>query len=81
MVQTTVRPKNSNFDMSVTLPTNYVGKEVHVLFYIDEEVKTTTASVLSAKKPSDFFGILTNKEGEKFEQHTQQIRNEWGRNI
>ena len=81
MIQTTVRPKNSNFDMSVSLPTNYVGKEVHVLFYIDEEVKTTVASVLSAKKPSDFFGILTKEEGEKFEQHTQQIRNEWDRNI
>jgi hypothetical protein len=81
MIQTTVRPKKSNFDMSVTLPTDYVGKEVHVLFYIDEEVKTTTASVLSSKKPSDFFGILTKEEGEKFEQHTQQIRSEWGRNI
>jgi hypothetical protein len=81
MIQTTVRPKNSNFDMSVSLPTDYVGKEVHVLFYIDEEVKTTIASVLSTKKPSDFFGILNKEEGEKFELHTQQIRNEWGRNI
>ena len=81
MIQTTVRPKNSNFDMAVSLPTDYIGKEVHVLFYIDEEVKTTTAYVLSTKKPSDFFGILTKEEGEKFEQRTKQIRNEWSRNI
>ena len=81
MVQTTVRPKNSDFEMAVSLPNNYVGKEVHVLFYIDEEVKSTQASVLSTKKPSDFFGILTKEEGEKFEQHTKQIRNEWSRNF
>ena len=59
MVQTVVTPQKTNFDMSVSLPSDYVGKEVHVLFYIDEEVKKTTASVLPKKKPSDFFGTLT----------------------
>lgn len=77
MIQTTVRPKKSSFDMSVSLPSNYVGKEVKVLFYIDEEVETTSASVLSVKKPSDFFGILNEEEGASFEKHTQEIRNEW----
>lgn len=69
MVQTIVRPKDNNFDMSVSLPQEYVGKEVHVLFYIDEEVKNTTASVISSKKPSDFFGILTASEGENFDNY------------
>ena len=81
MVQTIVTPKKTDFDMSVSLPADYVGKEVHVLFFIDEEVKTTTASVFSKKKPSDFFDILTKEEGEKFHQHIEQTRNEWDRNI
>ena len=81
MVQTIVTPQKTNFDMSVSLPLDYVGKEVHVLFYIDEEVKNTTASVLPKKKPSDFFGILTKEEGERFQQHIQQIRGEWDRDI
>jgi len=81
MVQTVVTPQKTNFDMSVSLPLDYVGKEVHVLFYIDEEVKNTTASVLPKKKPSDFFGILTKEEGERFQQHIQQIRGEWDRDI
>jgi len=51
MILTTFRHKNSNFDRSFSLPTHFVGKEVYVLFYIDEEVKITTASILSAKKP------------------------------
>ena len=81
MVQTVVTPQKTNFDMSVSLPLDYVGKEVHVLFYIDEEVKNITASVLPKKKPSDFFGILTKEEGERFQQHIQQIRGEWDRDI
>jgi hypothetical protein len=81
MIQTIVTPKKANFDMSVSLPTDYVGKEVHVLFYTDDEVKTTTASVLPTKKPSDFFGILTKEEGDSFQQHIQQMRSEWDRDI
>ena len=81
MVQTVVTPQKTNFDMSVSLPTDYVCKEVHVLFYIDEEVKKTTASVLPKKKPSDFFGTLTKEEGEKMQAYVTQSRNEWDRNF
>lgn len=81
MVQTIVTPINREFDLSVSLPANYVGKEVHVLFYIDEEVKSTTATISSKKKPSDFLGIFTKEEGVQFDKHIQQIRSEWGKDI
>lgn len=81
MVQTIVTPQKEKFDMTVSLPTDYVGKEVHVLFYIDEEVKSTIASVASTKKPSDYIGILTKEEGENFDRHVQQMRTEWNRDI
>jgi hypothetical protein len=81
MVQTIVTPRKEEFDMSVSLPADYVGKEVHVLFYTDDEVQKTTVSVVSKKKPSDFLGILTKEEGDKFDKHIQQIRGEWERNI
>jgi hypothetical protein len=81
MVQTVVTPEKKDFDMSVSLPDNYVGKQVHILFYIDEEVKTTHASVSSSKKPSDFFGILTKEEGESLDNHIKQMRSEWDRSF
>ncbi len=77
MVQTIVTPQKTNFDMSVSLPKDYVGKQVHVLFYIDEEVKNTTASLLPSKKPSDFFGTLSKEEGEKMHAYITQSRKEW----
>lgn len=81
MVQTIVRPKESSFDMEVSLPIDYIGKDVHVLFYIDEEIKTTTVKLLSTKKPSDYFGILNKEEGENFEKHINNIRTEWSRDM
>ncbi len=56
MVQTIVRPKESSFDMAVSLPTDYIGKVVHVLFYIDEEIKTNTSKVLYKKSLAIFLG-------------------------
>jgi hypothetical protein len=81
MVQTTVIPQTANFDMTILLPENFLGKQVKVLFYISEEVETVVNTVLNKKKPSDFFGILTPTEGEKFENHITKIRNEWDRDI
>ena len=81
MIQTVVTPQKTTFDMSISLPADYVGKEVHVLFYIDEEVKNTTASVLPKKKPSDFFGTLSQEEGEKMQAYITKSRNEWERNF
>lgn len=81
MIQTIVTPQKANFDMMVSLPVDYVGKEVHVLFYIDEEVKETKASILPTKKPSDFFSTLSLEEGEKMQKYINQSRNEWERNL
>jgi len=81
MVQTIVTPKKANLDMSVLLPDEYVGKQVHVLFYTDDEVNNTTASVASKKKPSDYFGTLSEEEGEKLQEYITQSRNEWERDI
>jgi hypothetical protein len=81
MIATVVTPLNANFDMQVLLPLDYVGKKVHVLFYIDEEVKETTAAIVPKKKPSDFFGTLSPEEGEKMQAYVTQSRNEWDRNF
>lgn len=81
MVQTEVTPYDTDFNMSVSLPSDYIGKKVHVLFYVDEEVKKTPSFISTKKKPSDFFGILTIQEGNKLDKHIEKIRNEWSRDI
>ena len=81
MVLQVITPQKETFDMKVSLPQSYLGKKVHCLFYIEEEAKSVPVTPSSNKKPSDFFGILSPEEGERFEKHVQQIRNEWDRDI
>lgn len=81
MILQVITPQQESFDMPVSLPKDYLGKQVHCLFYIEEEAKTISITASAKKKPSDFFGILTKTEGEKFHQHIEQIRGEWNRSI
>jgi hypothetical protein len=81
MVSQIITPQKETVELEVTLPANYIGKKVYCFFYIEEEVENGKVSISSAKKPSDFFGILTPEEADKFDKHTRQIRNEWDRDI
>jgi hypothetical protein len=78
MIQATIIPDKTEVNFS--LPKNYIGKKVHAIFYIEDEISQIPA-VVSLKNPSDFFGIFNKEEADKFEKHTQQIRNEWDRTI
>jgi hypothetical protein len=81
MILQVITPQKETFDLPVSLPKDYLGKQVHCLFYIEEEAKNVTISKLSNKKPSDFFGIFNKEEADQFEKHTTQIRSEWDRTI
>lgn len=81
MIEALITPQQTKFEMIVNLPDDYVGKEVHVLFYVDDEVKKTTVSILPKGKPSDFFGTLNKDDGQKMQDYITQSRNEWERNI
>ena len=81
MVQTVVTPEKANLYISVQLPESYIGRQVHILFYTDDEMKTTNASVLPKKRPSDFFGTLSVEEGDKMLEYITKSRKEWERDI
>ncbi len=81
MILQVITPQKETFDLPVSFPKDYLGKPVHCLFYIEDEAKNVSITVPSKKKPSDFFGILTKTEGEKFHHHIEKIRGEWDRDI
>ena len=76
MIKTVIVPKENTVHLSI--PSKYIGKEIEVLLYAKDEVVETTTSV---KKPSDFFGTLSEEEGEKFHSYLKQARQEWERDI
>lgn len=81
MILQVITPHQESFNLPVSLPKDYLGKQVHCLFYIEEEAKNISITSPPKKKPSDFFGILTTTESKIFDQHLDKIRGEWNRSI
>lgn len=81
MVLQIITPQKETFNLPVSLPKDYLGKQVHCLFYTEEEAKTVPINNSTKQKPSDFFGILSKVEGEKFDKHVEEARGGWDRNI
>ncbi len=82
MILKVITPQNETYDFKVSFPKNYVGKQVHCIFYTEEEAKINTfESSVQQAKPSDFFGTMTSEDGEKMQTYITESRNEWNRNI
>lgn len=78
MIRTIVTP--SNTDLHVLIPKEYVGKQIEVLLYPTDEVQEEKTS---KKKTVKLRGTLhlSDEQYKDFQQHTNDIRNEWNRNI
>jgi len=78
MLRTFVTPKNT--DLHLSIPQDYVGKEVEVLVYATDELKEKKSK---AKKVSSLKGKLklSAKQSKEFHQYAKEIRNEWDRAI
>jgi hypothetical protein len=78
MIQTTLIPDSST--IHITIPTNYIGKKMHALLYIEEEI-TQPIPTLLTQKPSAFFGTLSQEAGAEMHLHAIKTREEWNRDI
>ncbi len=76
MVRTLVIPQEEN--ISIKVPQNYVGKQIEVLLYsVDELIEQQLHT--KSKNAARYKGIFTKEEGENFNHHIRQARNEWDR--
>ena len=77
MIKATVTPSSNN--LQVTIPDNYIGKEIEVLLYSRDEL--STQHIAKIKNASRFKGILTNEEADKYLAYLKQARTEWDRDL
>ena len=72
MAVITIHPKNKE---EVTL-FEYLAKRLNTPYVISQDKPITVK-----KKPSDFFGSISEKEGEKLHAYVNKSRDEWQRDI
>jgi hypothetical protein len=74
-----------NDEIVIRIPHNAsVGEMQEVIDLIKRRkiaAKANAKAKPAAKKPSDFFGTLSDEEGEKFQKYIIDTRLEWERNI
>ncbi len=78
MIRTVVTPQNTELHLSI--PKDYVGKQIEVLLYTSDEVKEKRIA------PENIASLrgklnLSNDQYEKFQQYLKDSRNEWNRDI
>ncbi len=78
MIRTIITPLNT--DLHLSIPKDYIGKQIEVLLYTTDEVKEEKANKANTGK---LRGTLNLSDGQykDFQQHAKDIRNEWNRDI
>jgi hypothetical protein len=76
MVRKRLIPESSN--IVVTIPENYVGKNVEVIVFADEDMLET---LQQRKNIAQFKGALSTERGIEFHEFAKEIRTEWDRAI
>ena len=77
MIKTTIVPQENSIHLSI--PNNYIGKEIEVLLYPKEELTGQKSAKIN--KASRFKGLLSDAEAEKYHEYVKKARSEWERDI
>ncbi len=76
MIRTTIIPTDT--DIHLSIPENYVGKEIEVMYYPLDEL---TQTKIPAKKMADFKQMLTVEEADNLQDYVKKSREEWNRDF
>lgn len=76
MIRTTVIPTDT--DIHLTIPEDYVGKEIEVMYYPLDEL---TETKIQAKKMGDFKEMLTEEEADNLQDYVKKSREEWNKDF
>ena len=75
MIRTSIVPQTNH--IWVSIPTSYIGKEIEILLYATDEIGKKPTDIPQIKKSFRGSLQLSANEHESFQQHAQNIRNEW----
>lgn len=78
MIHTILTP--SDTDIHLSIPKEYVGKQIEILLYTTDEGKEEKAPTAKSRKLRGTLN-LSDEQYKDFQQHTKNTRSEWDRSI
>jgi hypothetical protein len=70
MVKSSLTPQSDTITLSI--PSNYIGKRVEILLYTDEELHVETCTGPHYSGVARFKGLLTGSEADKYQQYRKR---------
>ena len=77
MIRTFITPTQSNYNVALILPDEYLGEELEVIVFKKKEGLVFEKTLNPIKLSDKYRGFFTTEDAKSFNEHTQQMRKEW----
>ena len=77
MIRTFITPTQSNFNVALTVPDDYLGEELELIVFKKQEGLNTEIKNTNVKLSDKYKGVFTKEDAESFENHSKKSRKEW----
>ncbi|MFQ3576827.1 MAG: hypothetical protein SNJ77_10370 [Cytophagales bacterium] len=77
MIRTFITPTQSNYNVALVLPEDYLGEELEVIIFKKQEGLVTEKKPNPIKLSDKYRGVFSKEDAKSFNEHTQQTRKEW----
>ena len=77
MIRTFITPTQSNYNLTLELPEDYLGQELELIIFKKQEGLATEKKNSPVKLSDKYKGVFSKEDAQSFNKHTQQMRKEW----
>lgn len=81
MIRTFITPTQSNYNLVLELPEDYLGQELELIVFKKQEGLVTEKKNNPIKLSDKYRGIFSKEEGKKFNKYITNARTEWDRDF
>lgn len=77
MIRTFITPTQSNYNVTLVFPEDYLGEELEVIVFKKQEGLVAEKKVNPIKLSDKYRGVFSKEDAKSFNDHTKQVRKEW----
>lgn len=77
MIRTFITPTQSNYNVTLVFPEDYLGEELEVIVFKKQEGLVAEKKVNPIKLSDKYRGVFSKEDAKSFNDHTKQMRKEW----
>ena len=77
MIRRFITPTQSNYNVALELPGDYLGQELELIVFKKQEGLEGEKKHTPIKLSNKYRNVFSKEDAQNFNDHTQNMRNEW----